>query len=110
MTRAKHTVWLHCEVKTPPFSAAARSEAGFLLRRLQCGEKLSLPASRPMPSIGDDCHELRIKDAGKNWRIMYRVDADAIIIMHIFNKTTRQTPVSVIDICQKRLKQYDKHC
>ena len=44
--------WLHGEVKTPPFSRAARLEAGFLLRRLQQGESIALPHSRPMPSIG----------------------------------------------------------
>ena len=42
----KFLVWLSGEVKTPPFSAEARLEAGFLLRRLQQGEKLSLPHSR----------------------------------------------------------------
>ena len=48
----KPLVWLHGEIKTPPFSEAGRLEAGFLLRRLQQGEKLSLPQSRPMPGIG----------------------------------------------------------
>jgi hypothetical protein len=48
----KPLVWLHGEVKTPPFSKKARVEAGVLLRRLQRGETLSLPASRPMPTIG----------------------------------------------------------
>jgi hypothetical protein len=36
----KPIVWLRGEVKTPPFSAAARLETGILLRRLQAGEKL----------------------------------------------------------------------
>ncbi len=48
----KDVVWLHGEVKTPPFSALARIEAGYLLRRLQLGEKLSMPQSRPMATIG----------------------------------------------------------
>jgi hypothetical protein len=43
----KPLVWLRGEIKTPPFSAAARVEAGVLLRRLQRGEKLALPRSRP---------------------------------------------------------------
>ena len=52
MTSAdKPLVWLRGEVKTPPFSLAARIEAGTLLRKLQEGEKLTLPHSRPMPSI-----------------------------------------------------------
>jgi hypothetical protein len=39
----KPLVWLHGEVKTPPFSAAARLEVGVLLRRLQRGERVSTP-------------------------------------------------------------------
>ena len=53
MTHAdKPLVWLHGKVKTPPFSAEARIEAGTLLRRLQRGERLGMPASRSMPIIG----------------------------------------------------------
>src|SRR6266567_3226209 len=62
----KPLVWLHGEVKTPPFSAAARIEAGVLLRRLQRGERIGLPASRPMLIIGRGCHELRITDAARH--------------------------------------------
>jgi len=104
----KPLVWLHGEVKTPPFSAAARSEAGVLLRRLQKSEMLSLPHSRPMPSIGAGCHELRIRDEGKTWRIVYRLDPDAIVIAEVFRKTTQQTPKHVIDTCNRRLRQYDR--
>jgi phage-related protein len=103
----KPLVWLRGEIKTPPFSQEARIEVGFLLRRLQQGEKLELPHSRPMPSIGRHCHELRIQDVDKNWRIIYRIDDDAILIVDVFDKTTRTTPDRVIDNCQKRLSKYD---
>ncbi len=99
-------VWLHGEIKTPPFSADARIEAGVLLRRLQVGESIPLPHSRPMPGIGKGCHELRIQDANKTWRIIYHVDSEAIVILDVFTKTTQQTPKSVIDICKARLKFY----
>ena len=105
---SKPLVWLRGEIKTPPFSADARLEAGVLLRRLQDGEKLSMPASRPMPSIGPRCHELRLSDAGREWRIVYRLDVDAIVIADVFAKTTRRTPDRVIDACQRRLKLYDE--
>jgi len=104
----KPLIWLHGEVKTPPFSPVARLEAGVLLRRLQQGENLELPQSRPMPSIGARCHELRIRDAQKNWRIIYRIDTDVILILEVFNKTTRATPKSVINTCQKRLIKYEQ--
>ena len=67
----KPLVWLKGEVKTPPFGPGARLEAGFSLRRLQQGQGLSLPHSRPMPAIGGQCHELRINDRDRTWRIVY---------------------------------------
>jgi phage-related protein len=105
---SKPLIWLHGEVKTPPFSLAARLEAGFLLRELQQGENLGLPHSRPMPSIGSHCHELRIRDDNKTWRIIYRIDPDAIVIADVFMKTTRTTPKTVIEISQQRFTQYDR--
>lgn len=68
---------------------------------------MSLPHSRPMPSIGARCHELRIKDAKAEWRIIYRIDADAIVVVDVFNKTTRETPKAVIMSCRRRLRHYD---
>jgi phage-related protein len=103
----KPLVWLRGEIKTPPFSLEARLEAGFIIRRLQRGEALSLPHSRPMPNIGAGCHELRIVDRGKTWRIVYRIDSDAIVIVDVFQKTTQQTPKRVLDDCRRRLRQYD---
>jgi len=104
----KPLVWLHGKVKTPPFSKNARLEAGFLLRRLQTGEKLGLPFSRPMPTVGYRCHELRINDENKIWRIIYRIDSDAIVILEIFQKQTQQTPKQIIVTCKHRLRHYDE--
>ena len=92
----KPLFWLQGEVKTPPFSQKARIEVGVLLRRLQQGENLELPHSRSMPTIGAHCHELRVKDKDKNWRIIYRLDDDAVVILEVFNTN-----------CKKRLSQYD---
>jgi phage-related protein len=103
----KELVWFAGEVKTPPFSSEARIEAGYLLRLLQKGESLFMPQSRPMSSIAKGCHELRINDRSTTWRIIYRIDEDAIVIVDVFAKKTNQTPDSVIKRCQKRLKQYD---
>ena len=103
----KPLVWLEGEIKTPPFSAGARLEAGLLLRRLQRGEMLGMPHSRPMPSLGPRCHELRINDAGVAWRIIYRIDSDAIVILEVFSKKSGKTPRSIIDACKRRIKEYD---
>ena len=106
--RDKPLIWLRGEVKTPPFSSAARVEAGALLRRLQRGETLGMPHVRPMPSIWRRCYELRIVDATRTWRIVYRLDPDAIVIADVFPKATRATPRRVIEECQRRLKAYDR--
>ena len=107
-SREKPVVWLAGEVKTPPFSKEARVEAGFLLRRLQQGEALGMPQVRPMPAVGRRCHELRIRDEDRNWRIMVRVDSDAVVIADVFAKKTRSTPRKVIEVCRERLRRYDE--
>ena len=106
-TEDKPLAWLHGEIKTPPMSQPARLEAGYLLRRLQRGDLLSMPWSRSMPSIGTRCHELRITDENSIWRIIYRIDDAAILILDIFNKKTQQTPKNVIETCKKRIRLYD---
>ena len=106
--RDKPLVWLHSEIKTPPFSRESRIETGVLLRRLQQGENLSLPHSRPMVAIGTRCHELRVVDRDDTWRIVYRTDPDAIVIVDVLSKKTRRMPREVIERCRSRLRRYDE--
>ena len=103
----KPLVWRRAAIRTPPLSAEARLEAGYLLRRLQQGARLSMPESRPMPSIASRCHELRVGDRKSTWRLIYRIDTDAIVIVEVFAKKTQQTPQSVVHLCRQRLKEYD---
>jgi phage-related protein len=93
----KPLAWLHGEIKTPPLSEEARLEAGYLLRLLQRGESIGMPHSKPMPTIGPRCHELRIQDKQQN----------AIVLADVFSKKTGKTPKSTIELCRKRLKDYD---
>jgi phage-related protein len=104
----KPVVWLHGEIRTPPFSREGRIEAGTLLRLVQEGESPSMPLSRPTPSVGPRCHELRVRDATQNWRIVYRVDGDAVVIADVFPKKTARTPDQVIETCRRRLAVYDE--
>ena len=60
-----------------------------------------------MPSIGPRCHELRTNDTTGTWRIISRIDSDAIVIVEVFEKTTPQTPRRVVEVCQQRLRRYD---
>jgi phage-related protein len=104
----KPLVLLHGEIKTPPLSRDARREVGWLLGRLQDGERLGMPRSRPMPSVGRRCHELRVPDGAKNWRVIYRIDDDAICVAAVFPKTTAKTPLRIIHDCQRRLRLHDE--
>jgi phage-related protein len=60
-----------------------------------------------MSSIGPSCHELRIPDAGMTWRIVYRVDDDAIVIAEVFPKKQQATPARVIRVSRDRFRRYD---
>ena len=102
----KPLVWLHGEIKTPPFSSSARMVAGLLLRRLQRGEELGMPHFRAMPIIGAGCYELRIVDDRRSWRIVYYVTDEAIVILHVFAKKSRKTPKRLIDVCRRRLRSF----
>ena len=104
----KPLVWLHGEIRTPPFSRAARIEAGYLLRLLQKGQAVGLPQSRAMPVVGPRCHELRGRDEAVDWRIVYRLDSDAVVILEVLAKKTRTTPKTIIDTCTRRLREYDR--
>ena len=102
----KPLIWMKGQVKTPPFSAPVRLEAGLVLRRLQQGQALALPHSRPMAVIGKQCHELRISDRDQIWRITYHVAKDAIVILDVFKKKTQTTPAQFLELSRKRLGAY----
>jgi phage-related protein len=104
----KQLLFLAGSIKTPPFSATARREAGHLLERLQDGEALSLPHSRPLPSLGPRCHELRVNDVESTWRILYRVDPDVVLVGEVFPKKTRTIPRRVLETCKRRFALYDE--
>ena len=101
-------VWLRGAVRTPPFSAAARIEAGVLLNRLQRGDQLRMPHWRPMPVLGARCGELRIPDATVTWRILHRLDVDAVVIVDVFAKKTQATPTKILTAGRERLRIYDR--
>ena len=106
----KPIVWISGQLKTPPMSREARVEGGWLLRRVQTGEKLSMPESRPLPVIDPRCHELRIDDIERKteWRIVYYVGNLAIAVLDIFAKKTRATPADVVEKCRRRLADFKR--
>lgn len=106
----KPIAWLRGEFKTPPMSRAARIEAGGLLRRVQVGEKLTMPESRSLPVLDPRCHELRIRDLEKKaeWRVIYYVGNVAIAVLDIFQKKTRAIPEDILSNCRRRLAAFKR--
>jgi DNA-binding XRE family transcriptional regulator len=51
-----------------------------------------------MPEVGGNCHELRVTDGNVNWRIVYGVANDAVVILDVLEKKTRTTP----ETCDRR--------
>ena len=49
-----------------------------------------------------------IEDEDAMWRIVYRLDPDAVVILEVFSKKTQQTPKAVIDACRDRISRYDR--
>jgi len=99
----KPIVWLGSslrDVRVVPQDA--RRVAGFQLWRIQNG--LAPNDWKPMRSIGMGVQELRIK-TGLEHRIFYVVKLkEAVYVLHAFEKRTRKTPKSHLDIAKIRLR------
>jgi phage-related protein len=108
-TTRKPLVWLDEKPQAPPYSQEAKRTTGFLLGLLQEGENIGMPYSKPMPIIGKRCHEIRVYDSGRKvrWRVIYRIDDDAIVIAESFSKKSGRTPKKHIDTAKSRLTYYD---
>jgi phage-related protein len=84
------------------FPADARRDAGFELRRVQQG--LDPDDWKPMPSIGPGVREIRIH-TGLEHRVFYVATfAEAVYVLHAFEKRTRKTPKHDLRLAQDRLR------
>ena len=75
------------------------------LARFDEGHTLSMPLSRPMPSIGKGVHELRPRDRSGVCRVIYVLQgASRMWQLHAFMKKTAQTSPRNIELARKRLE------
>lgn len=89
------------------FPQSAMREAGYQLDRVQHG--LSPDDAKAMPSIGTGVVELRIWDEAGTFRVVYVAKlADAVYVLHCFQKKTQQTAKRDIELAKKRLKDLMK--
>jgi phage-related protein len=97
----KPIVWLGDSLdRLRGFAAEARHEAGYQLERVQAGRE---PAHwKPMPSIGLGVNELRIRVGGA-YRVIYMARfAEAVYVLHAFQKKSQKTAATDIDLARKR--------
>ena len=98
----KPLVWVGSSLDdTRSFPIEARRIAGYQLRRVQSG--LMPDDWKPMATVGPGVTELRVH-AGGEYRIVYVARlADAVYVLHAFEKKSRTTPRADIELARKRL-------
>ena len=95
-----------CERELADFPKVVREDLADALARLEEGHMLSMPLSRPMPSIGKGVHELRFRDRSGIYRVIYVIIKSGVIyLLHAFKKTTMETPLHNMEVAKKRLKE-----
>ena len=75
--------------KVQGFPDQVKKELGHLLFKLQRGESLGMPQSRPMPSLRNGCSELRVKGEDGVYRVFYFLKIENEII--VFQKIIKDT-------------------
>src|SRR5437870_2313939 len=87
------------------FPREVRNRLGRSLFRLQMGEALGMPQSRPMPNIAAGASELRARGHDGIYRAFYYTAARGVLVFHAFVKKTEQTPTLEVSIARVRLKE-----
>lgn len=89
------------------FPDDARQDAGFQLDQVQRGQQ---PRDfKPMPSVGKGVEELRVWDDSGTYRVIYLARLrDAVFVLHAFQKKTRATSRSDIEIAKNRFAELMK--
>lgn len=101
----KATAWLgDSRDKVRQFPDAPRREIGYQLNRVQAGKE---PKDwKPMPSVGLGVNEIRVRDATGAFRMIYVARfAEAVYVLHAFQKKARKTPAADIDLARKRFRE-----
>lgn len=85
------------------FPLSARREAGFQIDLVQHGQ---MPEDwKPMPTIGQGVQEIRIRDAAGAFRVVYVAKfADAVYVLHCFQKKTQRTSKPDLDLAESRYR------
>lgn len=86
------------------FPSTARREAGYQLYQVQ--EGLDPDDWKPMNGIGAGVREIRIREKDGAFRVIYVAKfADAIYVLHCFQKKTQKTSSDNIALAARRYKE-----
>ena len=100
------TVVRQCQKEIGEFPKEVRGELADAFARLEEGHKLSMPLSRPMPSIGNRVHELRVRDRSGIYRVIYWIAREGrVFVLHGFMKKTSKTSKENIELSKRRMKE-----
>jgi phage-related protein len=86
------------------FPAGARRKAGYQLYRIQCG--LEPDDWKPMGTLGHGVREIRVRHAAGAFRVTYcAILADAVYVLHAFQKRTRATSKRDLELAAERMRE-----
>ena len=90
------------------FPEDAKHDAGYQLEQVQRGDQ---PDSfKSVPSIGNGVEEIRLRDDAGVYRIIYTARlADAVYVLHAFQKKTQATAKRDLDLARERFEQVGRH-
>lgn len=105
---AKPLIWLGSALDLlRAFPPPARRAAGYQLRRVQTG---LLPSDwKPLPTVGPGVHEIRIHTTAEHRVVYVARFAEAIYVLHAFEKRTPRTRQGDIDLARTRLAELQNH-
>jgi|SRR5665213_1674175 len=85
------------------FPERARREAGYQLDQVQHGRE---PDNwKPMNTVGQGVHEIRIRDAAGAFRVLYVAKFDdAVYVLHCFRKKSQKTSKADVNLATQRYR------
>lgn len=90
------------------FPEGAKHDAGYQLEQVQRGDQPS--SFKSIPQIGKGVEEIRLRDDSGIYRIIYTARlADAVYVLHAFQKKTQATAKRDIDLARERFQQLRRH-
>jgi phage-related protein len=89
------------------FPPSARREAGYQFDKVQQGEAAA--DWKPMSTIGQGVQEIRIRDEAGAFRVIYVAKfAEAVYVLHCFQKKTQKTAKADLDLAAQRYRDLAK--